>query len=359
MPPNSRHARHTAIVHQLRSRQWVSATSLANRFNVTVRTIYRDIEELISHGIPIESVTGRNGGFRLSSDQPLDSLIVDSDDALRLYILGLLERSPQALALVDDESTDGKEPSTSNVTASRAKFLHRLSQRIYFDTIDWYWRDEGSGHLATLRDALLTGTAIQITLRAKYTDERQQLVVKPYGMVWKGGEWWLVAAPPRQEPQRYQLNNVDRLTTTDLKFSYPEDTFHLQKWWRQALDDFGRGPNRVVIHVMPGSREEMLRLGLKPDSEVHHNPDGTTRIVLYVDRWHWLIPLVASFGSDVVIEEPAELRNAVRTHHADAVKAYDDHTSPPTQFRSDFRNDDSRLRATRGRTPDGIGETKT
>lgn len=91
----------------------------------------------------------------------------------------------------------------------------------------------------------------------------------------------------------------DRLAPTDLKFTYPE-AFELQNWWRQALDDFGRGPNRVVTRVMPSSRERMLRLGLKRDSEVHHDADGTTRIVLYVDCWRWQMPLVGSFGSDVL-----------------------------------------------------------
>ena len=59
---NQRYARHIAIVHQLRSRQWVSSTSLANRFGVSQRTIYRDVEELIAAGIPIEAVAGREGG---------------------------------------------------------------------------------------------------------------------------------------------------------------------------------------------------------------------------------------------------------------------------------------------------------
>ncbi|WP_280471266.1 helix-turn-helix transcriptional regulator [Nocardia cyriacigeorgica] len=352
MPPtNPRHARHTAIVHQLRSRTWVSATSLAARFGVNARTIYRDIEELIAFGIPIESVAGRGGGFRLTTDQPLDSLLVDGDDALRLYVLGLLEQGHAHPELAGGDGNSGR----NNVSASRARFLHRLAHRIYFDTTDWYWRDESSGHLATLREALLTGTAIQITVRVHHSDDHQHLIVKPYGMVWKGGEWWLVAAPPHSEPQRYQLNNIDRLTATDLKFVYPETTFNLKDWWRQALEDFGRGPNRVVIRVRPGSREEMLRLGLKPDSEVHHDPDGTTRIVLYVDRWKWLIPLVASFGSDVIIEQPPELRAALRQHHADAAAAYDTPEPDSNSSRpSDFRHDDSRLRATRGRTPGSI-----
>lgn len=161
----------------------------------------------------------------------------------------------------------------------------------------------------------------------------------------------------REAPLRYQLNNIDRLVATDLKFSYPEDAFDLQRWCVQALEDFGRGPNKVVIRVTPDNREEMLRLGLKPDSEVHHQPGGTLRIVLYVDRWRWLVPLVASFGGGVVIDEPRELREAVRQHHASALAAYQDEPVHPFGTDAeDYRNDDSRLRATRGRTPRKIRE---
>ena len=179
------------------------------------------------------------------------------------------------------------------------------------------------------------------------------LIVKPYGLVWKGGEWWLVAAPLRGEVQRHRLNHVDRLVRTDLSFTHPEGKFDLRQWWTQTLEDYGRGPNRVTMRVFPSGREEMLRLGLKPDSEVHHEPDGTVRIVLYVDKWLWLVPLVASFGSDVIVDEPAELRGAIRQHLVDALKAYDlqDTEGEPSGDEANYRNDDSRLRSMRGRNP--------
>jgi hypothetical protein len=92
----------------------------------------------------------------------------------------------------------------------------------------------------------------------------------------------------------------------------------------------------------------MLRLGLKPDSDVHLDPDGTTRLVLHVDTWQWLIPLVASFGADVTITEPDELRAQLAAYHARALTAYPEHHDAPS---ADYRNDDSRLRTTRSRTP--------
>ena len=344
---NQRYARHIGIVHLLRSRQWVSSVSLANRFGVSQRTIYRDIEELIAAGIPIEAVAGREGGYRLNSDNPVDPLILDADDALRLYVLGLIDTA-------DEHSVgDAELLQAGGVSTYARDMLRKLSQRIYFDTRDWYWKDEGSGHIPTVRYALLTSTAIEITIRTKHSADMNTLVVKPYGLVWKGGEWWLVAAPLRGDAQRYRLNHIDRIVRTDLTFTHPEEKFDLREWWTKALEDYGRGPNRVTMRVFPSGREEMLRLGLKPDSEVHHEPDGTVRIVLYVDKWRWLVPLLASFGSDVILDEPADLRAAIRQHHADALKAYEalDTASGPAADAANYRNDDSRLRSTRGRNP--------
>lgn len=79
--------------------------------------------------------------------------------------------------------------------------------------------------------------------------------------------------------------------------------------------------------------------------------DGGLVIRLYVDRWEWLIPLVTSYGGDVLVDEPEELRNAIVGHLRRALDAYENvakldfGTTVPG-----FRNDDSRLRSTRGRT---------
>jgi predicted DNA-binding transcriptional regulator YafY len=338
-----RHARQVGIVHVLRSREWVSATSLAQRFEVAARTIYRDIEELIAAGVPIESVSGPEGGYRLASDQPLAPLTLDSDEALKLYVVSLLDRR-QA-----DEPESGV-PEVGNAYSREA--LKRLSQRIYFDTADWYWKDEGSGHLPAVRYALLTGTALKLTSRVKGKAESAVTIVKPYGIVWKAGEWHLVAASIDEPPTRYRLNLVDHLALTDLRFSYPEgEEFHLQAWWTAEMEMYGQGDTRVVLRVEPAARDELLRLTLKSTSEVEHTEDGGLVIRLYVNRWEWLVPLVTSYGADVVVEEPAELRDAIVAHLRGALDAYERAAKIDLEaVAAGFRNDDSRLRSTRGRT---------
>jgi predicted DNA-binding transcriptional regulator YafY len=182
------------------------------------------------------------------------------------------------------------------------------------------------------------------------------LVVKPYGVVWKAGEWHLVAAPVDEPPRRFRLNLVEHCGQTDLRFSYPDGEFHLQSWWAAAMEAHGKGLTRAVLRVRPNARNELLRLTFKSNSEVEKTEDGGLVIRLYVDRWEWLIPLVASYGGDVVVEEPAELRAAVIAHLRGALDAYEEQDSGDEDLEtvdSGFRNDDSRLRSTRGRAFNG------
>jgi predicted DNA-binding transcriptional regulator YafY len=338
-----RHARQVGIVHVLRSREWVSAGSLAQRFEVAARTIYRDIDELIAAGVPIESVSGPEGGYRLASDQPLTPLTLDADEALRLYVLSLLDQ-PQP------GGRNAPAPKESSTYSRKA--LERLGRRIYFDTSDWYWKDEGSGHLPVVRHALLTGTALSMTTRVKGRATPEAVIVKPYGVVWKAGEWHLVAAPAGEPPARYRLNLVDRLTLTDLQFSYPAKEFNLRSWWARAMEAHGKGDTRVVLRARPAARDELLRLTLKSNSEVEHTAGGGLVIRLFVDRWEWLVPLLSSYGGDAVVDEPAELRDAVVAHHRRALDAYEGAAGTYVEpVAARFRNDDSRLRSTRGRTP--------
>ncbi|WP_024799764.1 WYL domain-containing protein [Nocardia sp. BMG51109] len=70
-------------------------------------------------------------------------------------------------------------------------------------------------------------------------------------------------------------------------------------------------------------------------------PDGGLIIQLYVDRWEWLIPLVTSYGADVLVEEPTELRHAITTHLTRALDAYEqavfNKDSGPPLSASDYR----------------------
>jgi len=339
---NPAHARQLGIVQMLRTRTHVPARELADRFGVTDRTIYRDITTLTSHGIPIQATPGAAGGYRLAPEDPLDPLTLDSDQAMRLYVLGFLD-PPTAGSTTEDRGR------AAGVSSTVQEVMRRLAQRIHFDTADWYWRDEGSGHLPVLRTAMLTGTALEVTFR---TDDggQETTLLKPYGVVWKAGEWHMVAARAAGPPQRHRLNLVDRLQPTDLTFAYPED-FTVSQWWTAAMEDYGKGDIRVELHVTPAARAELLRLSLKSNSQIHEHDDNSVTIVLYVDRWEWLIPLVTSYGPDVTVTEPPALREAITAQLRRALAAYDTSQAAGPAPPAGLPHDDSRLRSTHGRHP--------
>ncbi|MGH3888415.1 MAG: WYL domain-containing protein, partial [Pseudonocardiaceae bacterium] len=111
-------------------------------------------------------------------------------------------------------------------------------------------------------------------------------------------------------------------------------------------------PRATRLRAQPAVRDELLRLTLKSNSNIEHTPDGGLMIRLYVDRWEWLIPLVSSYGGDVLVEEPAELRDAIVAQLRRALDAYEDAARIALEaVAAGFRNDDSRVRSTRGRTP--------
>ncbi|WP_414169162.1 helix-turn-helix transcriptional regulator [Streptoverticillium reticulum] len=335
-------ARQLNIVHMLRSRTNVPAPEIAARFGVTERTVYRDMAALTAAGIPVQATPGKTGGYRLAADTALDPLTIDSDHALRLYVLGFLD-SPNPDAEAEDRAR------MAGVSDTVQDVIRRLAQRIHFDTADWYWRDEGSGHLPVLRTAMLTATALETTWRTK-DGYQETALLKPYGAVWKAGEWHMVAARTTGDPTRFRLNLVDRLHPTDLTFAYPEG-FSVRDWWTQTMEDYGKGDIRVTLRVSPDARDELLRLSLKSTSRVREHDDGFLSIVLFVDRWEWLIPLVTSYGPHVEVVEPADLRAALAQQLRRALALYDDAATGGPAPPDGPPHDDSRLRSTHGRHP--------
>lgn len=345
---DKRSDRQIGILMLLRSKEWISAKVLAEQFEVSQRTIYRDVEDLLTRGVPIEGVPGPDGGYRLKSETPLDPLVFSSEDALSLWLLGSSSTTtPPAVRTRWNEL---------EASASPADFQERLlnvssaARRVHFDTADWYWRDEGSTHLTALRTAVFGGQAILLTYQAPGSASNADVLVKPYGLVWKAGEWYLVGAPVDAPTSRYRLNSITRVASTELTFPYPED-FDLESWWNQHMEEYGQGDIRVELAASAGAGPELLRLSLKENSEVDIAADGSMRLVLFVDSWQWLVPLLASYGGSVVASTPSELRAAVLNYFRAGVAAYnaDDGQRPFDQSESGFVADDSRVRTTRGR----------
>ena len=327
----------------LRAREWVPASDLASRFNVSIRTIYRDIEFMQEHDIPIQGSSGPERGYRLEKETPVDALQFDSDDAMALYLHGTAGTSVPD-ALTRRAGSILSEVSTELRPEAQRVFDH-VRKRVYFDTADWYWRDQSSGILPPIREAVLNERTIHVRHHPRGSAGEVTIQMQPYGLVWKGGEWYVVGKG--ETTGKIERIRLSRIVACDLEaktFGYPRD-FDLRTWWAQDLERFGEGTTKVRLYGTADIRAELLTLKTKESSLVELTDHGI-RLTLFVERWDWLVPLILSYGPSIHVEEPAALRDAVRKVLEKTLRQYAGASQAPTNT---FPNDDSRRRATRGR----------
>jgi len=224
--------------------------------------------------------------------------------------------------------------------------ISKFGTRIHFDTREWYWTDPSEVVVPVLRRAVLEEERLRIRFRKRASMEVETVSVEPYGIVWKGGTWYLVARNTLEgKVYRYRTSRLLDVEREGGRFVYPED-FVLRKWWEAELEGFGKGEISVQLLAGADAREELLHLARKEETEFQ-DADGRLRVTLHVDRWEWLIPLLLSFGGSIVVEQPAALRSAVVRAYRMGLKAHEE--GMPRREPGPGVQGDVRVRATRGR----------
>src|SRR5579859_7230743 len=187
----------------LQARGQVTAAELAERLEVSPRTVYRDAEALSSAGVPIYTERGRAGGIRLLPGYRTDVTGLTQDEA---RALGFLLHSVL--------TTGGAQEDLGLGTAARSAVLKVMravpepfrpaaaatSHRILVDPAGWMRPPEPAGQLGVLQAAVFSGRRLRLRYRSSGEREPSQRVVDPYGLVCKSGIWYLVA-DQRGEPR--------------------------------------------------------------------------------------------------------------------------------------------------------------
>ena len=182
-----RASRLVSVLLLLQSRGGLTASQLADELEVSVRTIYRDVEALSASGVPIYADRGPLGGIRLV-------------DGYRTRLTGLTQSEAESLFLSGLPGPAAELGLGTVVAAARLKVLAalppelrsratRLSQRFHLDAPGWFQSSEAVPHLADLAAAVWDDH--QVELRYDRGDRIVERTVAPLGLVLKGGVWYL------------------------------------------------------------------------------------------------------------------------------------------------------------------------
>lgn len=200
-----------SILLLLQNRDRVPAAELARRLEVSVRTIYRDVESLSAAGVPVYAERGRHGGIALLPGYRTDVTGLTADEARALFVLA----GPSAHA---DLGLDGALGSALRKVMAALPAVHRpaaeaISRRVHIDPVRWA-APTAAVDLGELRTAVFTDLRLRLRYRHGGTAEPSTRTVDPYGLVAKAGVWYLVA-DHRGRPRLFRADRVLRATLTD------------------------------------------------------------------------------------------------------------------------------------------------
>ena len=298
------------ILLQMRGR--VSAEKLAAEFEVSIRTIYRDVDQLSAAGVPVYADRGRNGGFALL-------------DGYRTKLTGFTPAEAEALLLAGAGNAAGDLGIEAAAAAAQLKLLaslpadsgasaQRVAERFHLDPVNWYRRTEAPPLLPTLGAAVWRDRRITITYESwKDTVARE---LDPLGLVLKAGTWYLVAAADAK-PRMYRVSNIKSLSVTDTPARRPA-RFDLARYWATAAKEFETRlmKDRATIKLSPVGRR--LLWDVSPAAaeavEAAHRPckpEGWIRSEIPIENIDWATRQLLFLGTEVELLEPRALRAAL------------------------------------------------
>src|SRR5512143_1952796 len=211
------------ILLQMRGR--MSAEALAAEFEVSVRTIYRDVDQLSAAGVPVYAERGRNGGFALLDGYRTRLTGFTPAEAEALLLAGV---GPAAADLgVGAEAAAAQLKLLASLPPDSGASAQRVAARFHLDPVNWYRRVEASEILPAVANAVWGERRI----RVRYESWRDLVDrdLDPLGLVLKAGVWYLVAAVKGQA-RTYRVSNIRALEVLSAKAQRPA-RFDLARYW--------------------------------------------------------------------------------------------------------------------------------
>ncbi|AOR31962.1 DNA-binding transcriptional regulator [Streptomyces fodineus] len=194
-----------SILLLLQTRGRVPAHELAGRLEVSVRTIYRDIEALSASGVPVYAERGRHGGIELLAGFRTDVTGLTADESRALFILAA-QGAHAALGL-DAALGSALRKVMAALPAPHRPAAEVTSRRILVDATRWKSGPQQAVDLEVLQDAVFSDRRLSLRYRHSGGREPRTYTVDPYGLVAKAGVWYLVA-DRRGVPRLFRADRI-------------------------------------------------------------------------------------------------------------------------------------------------------
>jgi predicted DNA-binding transcriptional regulator YafY len=217
-----------AIITQLQSKKVITAQEMADRFEVSLRTIYRDIRALEEGGVPIGAEAGI--GYFLSDGYQLPPVMFTREEASALLMAGkILEKHTDKA--IQTHFKDALFKVKAVLDHGKKEELEDLEAKIVIDPFGWQFRDH-SGNLmvSQIQSALPLRKPAKIIYHANYSGEQTERTVEPIGLCYYSNQWHLIAyCQLRSDYRDFRTDRIEKFEIVPGRFSQT-DHISLQKY---------------------------------------------------------------------------------------------------------------------------------
>jgi len=295
----------------------LTGRTLAERLEVSIRTIHRDMDALSAAGVPVYATRGSRGAWHL-------------EDGWRTKVPGLAPDELQALMMAQPRAfgrtglAASAERALTKLVASLPPGLRAQAvtaqERLFVDTTGWRGVEEDLSALPVVQDAVWHERQLTMVYRSPGRPASER-TAHPLGLVAVGTAWYLVADTAKGL-RTFRVSRMSAVRLLDVPCSRPAG-FDLARYWKASAEALRARPRVVVtLRLAPAAAESMrMWLPLAPaPSAVDDGTDWGRWVVTFESESHARF-VVLGLGSDVEVVEPAALRQAVRREHATAARA--------------------------------------
>ncbi len=311
-----------------------TVAELADRLGVDGRTVRRYVDHLIDLDVPVESVRGRYGGYRLASGYRMPPLMLSDDEALAV-LLGLVAGRRTGLMTTTGTASETAAAKIRRVLPERlARRLDTVLESLAFTAPAGEFPAPDAGILLPIADAVRHHRPISIRYTAA-DGRRSERTLHPYGLVAHSGRWYVTGTDPEiGEDRTFRLDRIADARTLPGSFEPPAGLDPAQR----VLSGLAKAPYRHQVILRIQGTVEQIRARLPASVASVEEPPSAGAADLQTERWlhvelraeqlDWLPPVLASLDLPFIIERPDDLRGLV-TALADRLAASARRSPPP------------------------------
>ena len=291
-----------SIVQILTNKKMVTAGELAAHFNVSVRTIYRDIDILSANGIPIYCSQGKGGGISILDNYLIDKAILSD------------EEQKQVLLSLQSVNVTGQNDVGDSLVNLRNVFKKENTDWIEIDFSNWKQSDVENKIFEDIKHSIINCRIIECS----YFNTRGEISkrkIEPYKLVFKGYQWYVYGfCMMRNDFRFFKLTRIDDLVVLDETFERKENISVSTKY-NTGNNEFIRVKMKISSRMAARVYDEFRKGNIEFNGEYFI-------VETNIPNNEYLYTYFLAYGSDLEVLEPAEVRVEMQKLLEKIIKKY-------------------------------------